>query len=246
MTGKATDEMLMAYIDGELDTAAADDVRRATERDATLARRAEEFRSTREWAKRAFAGIKSEPAMEKMIAVVLANPGSNVVPLPRRQFSKTALPLAASVALAAGLAGYWFGQQVAPNGLALFNDAALANALGETPGGQSRVIRTADGEKQLESLATYKVGDGYCRSFALTVGKAEESILGVGCARGGDWRVEIAVIAGTNGAYVPASTGGLASIDAFLDAAGAREALSAEEEAALPSKGRLSPSSGRD
>ena len=238
MTSKVTDEMLMAYIDGELDSAAADDVRRATERDETLARRADEFRSTRQWAKDAFADIKNEPAGEELIAKILGGTNSNVVSFRRDPLMKTALPLAASLALAVGLAGYWLGQQSAPNGTDIFAGARLAQALGETPGGQSRPIRTTEGERQLEALATYKVDGGYCRSFNLKAADAGQSVLGVGCARGGDWRVEIAVAAGLGGAYAPASGGGTASIDAFLDAAGAQDALSAEEETALHSKGR--------
>ena len=235
MIEKVTDEMLMAYVDGELDPAAAEDVRRAAGRDTALTRRADEFRTARQWTKDAFAGIKAEPAPDRLVAAILGNAASNVVPFRRRTFAKVMLPLAASVALLFGVAGYWLGQQQ-PHTAGLFADPAIAQALGETRSGETRIVRTAAGEMQLQPLATYKVDGGHCRSFNLA--RAGEALRGVGCTRGGGWRVEMAVAAPASGGYAPASADAFAAIDAYLDAAGAETPLSAEEESALQSKAR--------
>jgi len=237
---KVTDEMLMAYVDGELDRTAAEDVRRAAESDATLARRANAFRATRGMAKNAYASIKSEPVPEKLIAAVLGGGNSNVVPL-RRTWTRTwtrtlatraALPLAASIALLAGLGGYWIALQSPPGGDDLFGGRAIAQALGQTPSGVERTLRTAGGEARLRTLATYRVEGGVCRTFEVASG-SHDVVRGVGCARGSDWRVDVAVAAGGSDSFPPASSGAPAAVDAYLDALDAEGPLSAEEEEAL-------------
>lgn len=233
MTGKVTDEMLMAYVDGELDSAAAEDVRRATERDADLARRARDFRAARQWARDAFAEIKAEPVPERLVETILGS--AKVVPLWRRAAARTALPLAASLAILVGAAGYWLGQQSPSGGADLLADAAVARTLGQTPSGEARPVRTAAGDLRLETLATYRIEGGHCRSFHLT--GPGRSLRGVGCARGQGWRVEIAAAAPARDAYAPASADALAAIDAFLDAAGAGAPMSAEEERAMSGEG---------
>ena len=238
---KVTDEMLMAYVDGELEGAAADDVRRATDSDATLAQRANAFRTTREMAKGAYAGVKSEPVPEKLIAMVLGGGNANVVPL-RRNWARTwasraALPLAASIALLAGAGGYWIALQSTPGGADLFGGRAVAEALGDTPSGAERTLRTASGEARLRTLATYRVEGGLCRTFEVASG-SQETVRGVGCARGNDWRVDVAVAAGGSNSFTPASSGAPAAVDAYLDALDAQGPLSAEEEAALTKGGR--------
>ena len=233
---KVTDEMLMAYVDGELDRAAADDVRRATESDATLARRANAFRTTRGMAKDAYAGIKSDPVPERLIAAVLGGGNANVVPLRRNRArtwaSRAALPLAASIALIAGLSGYWIALQSTPGGTDLFGGRAVAEALGETPSGAERTLRAASGEARLRTLATYRVDGGLCRTFEVASG-SQETVRGVGCARGSGWRVDVAVAAVGSGNFTPASSGAPAAVDAYLDALDAEGPLNAEEEAAL-------------
>ena len=225
---KVNDEMLMAFVDGELDSATTEEVRRATERDAGLARRAEEFRDASQWSKEAFAGILREPAPERLVNAVLARP-SNVLPLRRRLLPAQALPLAASIAILFGAAGYWLGQQQPPQGMALLGAGPVAHILAQTPSGQSNAVPFGGGEMRLETLAAYKVDGGLCRTFSLSGGA--DIWRGVGCARGGDWTVEIAASVPADG-YIPASSGAAAGIDAFLDAAGAGEPLNPEEEEA--------------
>lgn len=233
---KVTDEMLMAYVDGELDRAATEDIRRASEGDATLARRANVFRATRGMAKDAYARIKSEPVPERLIAAVLGGGNSNVVPLrqtwTRTWASRAALPLAASIALLAGLGGYWIALQSPPGGADLFGGRAVAEALGETPSGAERTLQTASGGARLRTLATYRVEGGLCRTFEVASG-SQGTVRGVGCARGNDWRVDVAVAAGGSGSFTPASSGAPAAVDAYLDALDAEGPLSAEEEATV-------------
>lgn len=225
---KVNDEMLMALVDGELDPAAAEVVRNAVTRNAALARRANEFRSARQWSKDAFADILREPVPEWLVSAVLGKP-STVVPLRRRLLPNRPLALAASIAILFGAAGYWAGRQQAPRDFALLGTGAVAQALGETSSGRTRTITLGRGEARLETQAAYRVDGGLCRSFTLS--DSAQAWRGVGCVRGGPWTIEIAAPAPTEN-YTPASTAAAASIDAFLDAAGASEALSSEEEEA--------------
>lgn len=227
---KVSDEMLMAYVDGELDGAAAEDIRRATERDPALARRAEAFRSSRRYTRDALSGIKAEPLPAPLIETVLGSANANTAP--KRRLA--AIPLAASLAVLAGLGGYWLAQQSAPPAGSRIGDQAVADALGALPAGAERSLATGRGTAHLKSLATYRVEGGLCRTFELA--EAGESLRGVGCARDGSWRIHVTVTAPAAESFVPASDGAPAAIDAFLDALDAEGPLSAEDEAALTAR----------
>ncbi|MEX2128834.1 MAG: hypothetical protein WD871_11425 [Xanthobacteraceae bacterium] len=234
MTTRVTDEMLMAFVDGELDPAAAESVRRATANDAALARRAEAFRTTRQMARDAFVDLKAEPVPEALVAAVLRGESSKVVAFSsRRRFMQTALPIAASIAIAFGLAGYWFGQRSAPGGADPLGGGIVAEALGETPSGNERTIRASNGEARLRTLATYKVDRGLCRTFEMSPAGSQGAVRGVGCDLGSGWNVGMAAAHGGDGTYAPAAAGATGSIDAYLDALDAQGPLSPEEEAVI-------------
>lgn len=230
MTTKVNDEMLMAYVDGELDREMAADVQRAMESDPSLARSAEEFRQARQMARSAFAAVKSEPVPDRLIAAVMNAGNSNVGSLRRNWTTRAALPLAASIAIAAGIGGYWLASQSTQHGISVLGGGAVAEALGATPSGTERTLRIANGEVRLKTLATYKVDGGVCRTFELA---AASTLRGVGCAHGGKWSVGVAVAAAGTGQFAPASAGAPAAVDAYLDALDAQGPLNAEEEAAL-------------
>jgi hypothetical protein len=231
MTTEVSDEMLMAYVDGELDAAGAADVRRALQRDPAAARGAEALRMSRSLARDALAQVKSEPVPERLIATVLGSANTNSAA--RRWATRAALPLAACIALVAAFVGYWAAMQTAPVGSDPLGGRAVAVAIGETASGGERTIRTASGEMQLRTTGTYRVEGGLCRSYELSGGTLDGTVRGVGCNRGGGWHVDVAVAAGGESAITPASGGAPAALEAYLDSIAAEGPLSAEEEAAL-------------
>lgn len=231
MNMKVTDEMLMAYVDGELDTTTAEEVRRATKSDPALARKAESFRLSRNLARDALATVKSEPVPERLIAAALGSANTNTAG--SRWATRVALPLAASIALVAGLTGYWAALQSSPVGGDPLGGRAVATALSETASGSERTVRTASGEVSLRTTASYRVDGGLCRSYELSGGAMDGVVRGVGCNRGGGWHVDVAVAAGSADAISPASGGAPAALEAYLDSLEAEGPLSAEEEAAL-------------
>lgn len=240
MTTKVTDEMLMAYVDGELDANAARDVADAIERDAMLASRARAFRETRGLARDAFAELRAQPVPEALVEAVMrgaddAPKPRNVVTLPtrRRWFAApplASLPLAASLALAFGLAGYWLGDRGGPaptRGML----AELAEALASTPGGEARTLAIGGKPASVRALDAWRVADGLCRTFELSA--EPDALRGIACDHGQGWRVDLAVAWQPGDQFSPASSAPTGSIDAFLDALGAEGPLTAEEEAAI-------------
>ncbi len=232
MTEKVTDEMLMAFVDGETDRATAAMIERALAADAALGARAEMFRAHRTLLQDAFGQARHEPVPEALIAAALrGEQNAKVIPFRRRQSFRFMLPLAASLMLAFGAAGYVLGQFGVAEGDPLAH-AAMAEALGQTGSGETRAIALAGGNAELETLATYRIEGGHCRSFSLS--GPYLGLSGIGCDRGQGWAVDLTVAAsGGDGVYAPASGAALQSIDAFLDALEASAPLSAEEEAEL-------------
>lgn len=239
MSGKVSDEMLMAYVDGELDGATAAGVARLIEADPDVARRAEEMRLTRRLAREVFAPLRNDPAPDRLVRHVLAfggdgeggrDPGrpdgsDNVVAFPMRRRVLTMLPLAACLAVAFGLGGYWLG--AGGSGGGLLDDPALAEAVGTAPSGEERMIAGAT----VRPTATYRVADGLCRTFEARV-EGRRGAQGVACDHGQGWTLELAIAAAaTDGGYAPASAAATGSIDALLDALAAEGPLTPAEEA---------------
>lgn len=233
MTDKVSDEMLMAYVDGETDAENAAAIERILAGDAALARRAEMFRASRRLSREAFGHARDEPVPDFLLKAAMGEDASaKVVPFARRPRWRTVLPLAASVAVAFG-AGFYLAGGAGNGSPDLLGRAAIAEALGGTLSGGGSDIALGGGRARLEARATYRVEGGLCRSFDLA-GEGG-SFSGVGCDRGAGWTLDVMVARGEDGGsgYVPASEAALGSIDAYLDALEASAPLTPEEERAL-------------
>lgn len=233
MTEKVTDEMLMAFVDGETDEATAAMIARALAADAGLAARAERFRASRALMREAFGDARREPVPEALVEAVLrASRKDSVVAFPARRTLRFALPLAASLAFVFGLSGYLAGYLTGQAGSGTADPlgrVAIAQALATTKSGESRPVAVSGEEARLHTLATYRIEGGLCRRFDLS--GADIALSGVGCDRGAGWNLDLTVARpGGDGLYAPASEAGLHSIDAYLDALEAFAPLSGEEE----------------
>lgn len=235
-----TDEMLMAYADGEADEATAAAIETAMADDEALAEKVALFADSRRLAKAALplspvpAGL--EQTVRRMLADAAAAPAvEKVIPFRRPDTQRPAaaawrLPLAASIALVAGAIGGWVaGQLSTPSPAAigittLEKDAVLA-ALSTVPSGEERAL---DGGR-FRAIASFADSDGrLCREFEVD-GQAG-ALVSVACRTNGRWDVRFAVATATAGdGYAPASS--LEALDAFLAASGAGEPMGAEAEA---------------
>jgi hypothetical protein len=209
------DEMLMAYVDGELPPEIAAAVEHAAA-EPGIARRIDGFRRSRAATRDAFAALRDAPPPEHLLAAIL--------PARRPTWrSRTALPLAAALALAIGVGGYWAGRLSAPETLAaVAGSPAVTTALGRQASGAPLDI----GPAHLLLTGTYPIPDGLCRSF--TLASESEALRGVGCDHGGGWRAEL-LVADTVGT-APASGQAAELVEGFLDSAGAGAALTPDEE----------------
>ena len=229
MTGKVTDEMLMAFVDGETDEATAAMIARAMAADAALAARAHGLRDSAELVREAFGDARREPVPEALIeAVRKAERKDNVVAFPSRSSLRFVLPLAASLAVGFAFAGYMLGQAGTGDADPMGRNAIVA-ALSATKAGETSPVAISGKESQLHTLATYRIEGGLCRSFDLS--GSNGALAGIGCDRGAGWTLDLTVArAGGDGTYAPASEAALSSIDAYLDSIEASAPLTPAEE----------------
>ncbi|SDG37361.1 anti-sigma factor family protein [Pelagibacterium luteolum] len=229
---KVSDEMLMAYADGELDRNERETIAALAVSDPAIAARIARFAGARQAVRDAFAPVLAEPVPDALIATITG------APKPARPaaypFSRFAMPLAASLVVAAGLGGYLFGQSsLSPEPtsfLAAATSASVLNALAATPAGEP--VRVASSSYDIEALATgtYEVAGGICRTYE--AGDADAALRGVACTDGASWQVPVTTLA-PSATYRPAEDPGTTTIDAFLDSLGAGPDIGADAEAAL-------------
>lgn len=233
-----TDEMLMAYADGELAAAEADEVAAATAADPDLAGRLARFVGTRA-ALTDLAAVPPEPLSPglsaRVGAALAASRGeATVVPFPApasRRPTWQPQALAAGLVLAVGLAGgYLLGPRGGPPpGLrvASLEQPQIEAALSELPAGARANL--PGGEIAL--IASFRNADGeICREFEFD-GADRDTIVAVACHSDGRWQTRFAVVAGgaDPSGYAPASS--LETLDAYLAAIGASPPIQPEEEA---------------
>jgi hypothetical protein len=180
-----SDEILMAYADGELDAATRASVEAAMQEDPEIRKRVARHRALRETMRGAFSAVLDEPVPDRLIE---AARGQTAAPkksaAPRRWQPAT---MAASLLLGLGL-GFlaWHGPRgalIRPRaGGGLVASAALAEALSN---------QLSDDRSQVNVAVTGlsfrdKSGD-YCRTFSLT---GSDPSLGLACREGADWRIK--------------------------------------------------------
>ena len=220
-----SDEQIMAYVDGELDARARDEVEQAIASDHEVARRVARQLALRKKMRAAFDPVLNEPVPERLVAaartarVASAAEHRNVADLAQARDMRTAPPraarrwswpewsaIAASVAVGAIVAQLlWHSPEPAPfiakNGR-LIAQSTLSEALTT----QLASTQSADAATRVGASFRSKSGE-YCRTF---VTSAAGGFAGLGCRQGSDWalqamsRVEAASAA--TGPYSPAGS----------------------------------------
>lgn len=227
------DLTLMAYADGEADAASVARIEAALATDPALAARLRAFQDSRAAAQAGFAAALGPvpPALEAAVRRMAETPATNVVAFaPRPRARLLPMALAASIALAVGLGAGWLAGN--PPGahalhIAALDDPAFLDALGTLPSGERRAL---PGGSSVTAIASFRDGAGaLCRE--LEHDRADgQTLVAVACAEGGAWSVRLAVAAGAEGGYAPASS--LDTLDAWLVSTEAGAPLTEEEEAA--------------
>jgi hypothetical protein len=187
-----SDDMLMAYADGEADDATRTLIEAAMRDDPEIRRRVAHHQALRQAVQGAFAEALDEPVPQRLVAAARGTPAGKVVDLVRvREGSRKGLrrwqPAAMAASLLLGLAlGYlgWRGSNpvVTSNG-ELVAGAGLADALStqlssdRPPGG---IVTTG--------LSFRAKSGNYCRTFSLTGMHANS---GLACREGGSWKINV-------------------------------------------------------
>lgn len=228
MQDQVTDEMLMAFVDGELEAAETSRIAALLEVDAALALRAERLLETRNLVREAFAPDRDETVPAHLVAAALGT-SQDFRRSPRARIGQWAM--AASVAVVAGLTGFVANGLVADRGLppslmATATSADLLATLATTPAGQEVRLETADNALSAAVVGSFPVEQGYCRLF--TLGGQEGQVRALACGSDAEWSVPVAVLESSHG-FQPAS--GAEAIDVYLDSAGAAAALDGVAEA---------------
>jgi hypothetical protein len=229
------DAEIYAYVDGELDAAAAARLETESRADPTLAARIAQQRELRARLRAEFDPVLNEPIPERLGAA-LAGPerGSGVTPIgaavrgaqpagwPRRWLAiaaTLAVGVFVGVFASRGTGGSPFE---ADEGLLIaagYLDAALSTQLaGPAPQGAAASI----------GLTFVAAGGEACRTFALQAGPG-----GLACRRDGRWRVELLDGAASqpgSGEFRQASSALTPAIVGAIEARGAGEPLTADEE----------------
>lgn len=229
-----TDEVLCAYLDGELSPEARAALEHQLLSEPGARVRLDRLRESDDRLRRALA-LPSAAAADPLVRLLSADSPDNVVPMRASRFRRYAAP--AGLALAATVAGLaigfgWRGAIEAPmtettSGLALSDK--LHDALDHNPSGQSRA--------GMKVLFTFLRDDGVpCRQFEVANGAVAAE--GVAC-RNADKRWQVSAwreMPLTVDGYRTAG-GDESPVEAVVDALDASGPLSPTEEAALIAKG---------
>lgn len=239
-----SDDVLMAYADGELDLRTRAQVEDAMAADPQIARRVAAHQALRKTLSSGFDKVLDEPIPERLIAAARAtsrvrSENRVVVPLRPRQARRVTLPnwawprwgaLAASFVLGAlvwhfGTDWYSSGPVMERNGQLLAAgalDKALSNQLASSQATQAPV--------QI-GVSFRSKGGSYCRTFQL---REQTQLAGLACRDQDRWRLEALARseagAGAHSEFRPAASALPASIAQAVDQAIEGEPLDAKGE----------------
>ncbi|WP_243368192.1 anti-sigma factor family protein [Microvirga solisilvae] len=226
-----SDEILMAFADGELDEAVSASVEQAMAVDPMIARRISEFLRSRRLARSAYSAQAAFDVPPQLLAAVQAQ--VDRFDAERKHTSPTArkwnfgLALAASLAaLAIGTGGYFVGREAHQSpphdAMAYLSAPEVNSALNETLSGQERDLPFG----KFRAISTFRTADGaLCREFKLQTPQGASDT--VACHSSG-WKIAFAVAAAESGAYVPSDGADLMAN--YLQSAGAGEPLLGTDE----------------
>ncbi|MGF9757910.1 hypothetical protein AAII07_22170 [Microvirga sp. 0TCS3.31] len=243
-----TDEILMAFADGELDEPVAAAVARVMAQDPAVAKKIVEFQQSRRLTRSVFASNLAPDVPSELRAVIAAQieayetasaAGKGTEPAEAKRIWPSRLypmkmALAASLAAVAVASGYFIGRQSQPEAgrLAHLEDPLVLRELSRLESGREVSLPAG----LLRVVSTYRLpNESLCREFRL---QSTSTTAGAVACRTDEWKVTFALAEPAKSAeYVPSSGGDL--VDAYLGNLGAGNPLDGEAEAkALAEAGR--------
>lgn len=252
-----TDELLVAYVDDELDEAQRALVRSVLDTSPALCRRAEEMRLSRDLLREAFplqpdASVPASlDAAATRLAEACAAPAAPRAPTFRFQRSRK-FAIAASVVLSVTAAAAYFAWRVGSGptrepvtGLMQIGPGTALNRVLETARSAEVINVPAEGAA-VRAVLTFRAKDGrYCREFEVLAGSGGST--GIACRTDGEWRAEVMLSAAAaptdSNYYAPAGGSDEPAVAEVAEHLMQGDPLGAQEEARLLASGwRTSPS----
>jgi len=241
---KFSDEMLMAYADGELDLVARAEIEATMAVDPEVRRAVERHRALAAKVRSAYQGVLDEPVPAKLASLAAAPVAAPVVELSAERAARRA-PRAAPLrwgvpqwaAMAASVAlGVMVGVFAMRGPGAPFEETAAGLvARGELDAALTQQLAGSVGTGATQVGITFRDRSGaYCRTFHL---QQEAPLAGLACRGGDEWRVQVVAAApAEEGVLRPAAAMPAAVLQA-VDSAIDGEALDAQAEAAARDSG---------
>jgi hypothetical protein len=245
---KFSDEMLMAYADGELDLVSRAEIEAAMATDPAIRRAVERHRALAAKVKTAYQGVLDEPLPAKLASLTAAPVAAPVVELSAERAARQArrsaparwgMPqwaaMAASVALGAMIGVFALRGPGAP----FEETAAGLVARGELDAALTQQLAGSMGTGGPQVGITFRDrGGAYCRTFQV---RHEAPLAGLACRAGDEWRVQLlAAAAAQEGELQQAAAMPMAVLQA-VDAAIDGEPLDAQAESTARDSGWQAP-----
>lgn len=200
-----SDETLMAYVDGELDQAAREEVELVLRADPQMQVRVARHRALLQQVQAAYAAELTEQVPEHLLAAATgaARPReAKVVSLNDAraaiEYSASSVPryrptwqiagaIAASIIVGTGLGYLMWGRTLSPLALSAGGELVARGQLARSLSQQVAAEQSRASAVQIGVSFLAKSGE-YCRTFALS-GAASPS--GLACRHGGEWQVQV-------------------------------------------------------
>lgn len=245
-----TDELLVAYIDDELDASQRAMVRSVLDTSPGLGRRADEMRLARDLLREGFPlpPDASTPASVQAVANRLAEACARRSGRPAAAFpvqGRWKYAFAAGVLLCVTASGYLLwrfgGESMRPSATALMRigpDTPLHGVLESAA--SAEVIHVPAEDAALRAVLTFRAKDGrFCREFEILADSGGST--GIACRAQGEWRAEVMLSAHSvlpdSSYYTPAGQSDEPAVAAVVERLIQGDPLSAQEEARILASG---------
>lgn len=197
---KFSDEMLMAYADGELDLVSRAEIESAMATDPEIRRIVERHRALRSRVQSAYGGVLQEPIPMKLSSLVTPQVAAPVVDLAAQRAARAdaqpaaapkrwALPQWSAMAAAVALA-FFVGMFVMRGPESPYADSkAGLVARGELAWALTGQLSSDQGTGDVRIGVSFRDHSGaYCRTFRL---QQEGPLAGLACRAGEDWKLQV-------------------------------------------------------
>jgi hypothetical protein len=246
-----TDELLVAYVDDELDAAQRDMVSSVLETNPALCRRADEMRLSRDLLREAFPldPGASVPASIEASANRLAEACARTSARPKRSFlfkDHRKYAMAAGVVLCVTAAASYLAWRAGSASTArsvtalmqIEPDSPLHGVLESSPSANALDVPTHDAS--MRAVLTFRAKDGrFCREFEILASSGGST--GIACRDQGAWRAEVLLSAAptptSSTHYTPAGQSDDAAVAQVVERLIEGDPLSAQQEARVLANG---------